>query len=278
MSSPSWHGEAALAPGVDPQSVRARVYRALFVLAPGDRAALILEGIIAALILVNVAALILGSIEQVRASNGPTLAIIEITTVALFTLEYVLRAWSITAAQGYQRPVIGRLRYLVTFFALVDLISILPLYASLIGANLKVVSAARMLRLFKFGRYSSAMQSLVAVFVAKRREVLASMLILTTLLLMASCGIYLAEGDAQPEAFGSIPKSLWWSVVTVTTVGYGDVTPVTALGKAFTGIVAVLGMLAIAIPTGIVSSGFFEEFKRRSLPTRCPHCSETISH
>ena len=249
----------------------------MFILTPGDRLARTVEGAIAALILVNVAALVLESIEGVRTSFGTALLAIEIATVAIFTVEYLLRAWSITAARDYQRPVMGRLRYALTFFALVDLISILPLYATFVGANLKVVSAVRMLRLFKLARYSSAMQSLIAVFVGKRREVFAAMLILVSLLLLASCGIYLAEGDAQPEAFGSIPQSLWWSVVTVTTVGYGDVTPVTSVGKAFTGVIALLGVLAVALPTGIVSAGFIEEFKRRSLPTRCPHCGESTN-
>jgi voltage-gated potassium channel len=277
MNSSQWSGDCPLAPGVDPTSVRARVYTTLFVLTPGDRLARTVEAIISVLILVNVAALVLESIEEVRTSFGTALLTIETATLAIFTVEYLLRAWSITAARDYQRPVMGRLRYLLTCFALVDLISILPLYATLVGANLKVVSAARMLRLLKLGRYSSAMQSLTAVFVGKRREVFAAVLILVSLLLLASCGIYLAESDAQPEAFGSIPKSMWWSVITITTVGYGDVTPVTTMGKVFTGIIAVVGLLAVAIPTGIVSAGFFEEFKRRSLPTRCPHCGESMT-
>ena len=277
MNLPKWSGASPLAAGVDPRSIRARVYMALFVLTPGDRLARTVEGVIAALILLNIAALVLESIESVRTSFGTALLAVEIAMVAIFTVEYLLRVWSITAARDYQRPVTGRLRYVFSFFALIDLVSILPLYATLVGANMKVVSAVRMLRLFKLARYSSTMQSVIAVFVNKRREFFAAMLVLVSLLLLASCGIYLAESDAQPEAFGSIPQSLWWSVVTVTTIGYGDVTPVTEVGKAFTGVVALLGLLAVALPTGIVSAGFFEEFKSRSHPTSCPHCGRSIN-
>ena len=269
--------ECPLAPGIDVASPKARTYAVLFALKPGDRVARAVEVAIAGLILLNVGALVLESVEPIRSSIGKLLLAIEVTTVVAFTLEYVLRMWSVTVARDYQRPVVGRLRYSLTFFALVDLVSILPLYATMVGANLKVVSAARMLRLFKLGRYSTAMQSLVAVFVDKRREMFAAMLILVSLLLLASCGIYLVESEAQPEVFGSVPESLWWSVITITAVGYGDVTPVTPMGKAFTGVIALLGVLAVAIPTGIVSAGFFEEFRGRSLPARCPHCGKSMN-
>ena len=269
---------AELAPDVDPKSVRARVYLALFAPAGGSRVAHSIEIMIYGLILLNVAAIVLESMDGVAASIGPVLLAIELAACAVFSVEYVLRIWCITADRRYRHPVAGRWRYALTFFALVDLLSILPPYAALVGADFRVVSVARMLRLLKLGRYSVAMQTLTAVFVGKRREVLASLLILLALLLMASCGIYLAEGEAQPDAFGSIPQSMWWSVTTVTTVGYGDVTPITLAGKVFTGLVAVVSLLAIAIPTGIVSAGFFEEFKRLSPPVPCPHCGKSITH
>lgn len=269
---------AQLAPEIDPNSVRARVYLALFAPPGGSRVARSVEIIIYGLILLNVAAIVLGSMDRVAASVGPALLVIEFTACAVFSVEYVLRIWCITADRRYRQPIAGRCRYALTFFALVDLASILPPYAALVGANFRVVSVVRMLRLLKLGRYSVAMQTLTAVFVGKRREVFASMLILLGLLLMASCGIYLAEGEAQPEFFGSIPQSLWWSVTTVTTVGYGDVTPITLAGKVFTGIVAVVSLLTLAIPTGIVSAGFFEEFKRLKPPVHCSHCGKSTNH
>ena len=271
-----WYSDGPLAAGVEPSDARARVYRALFVVSTKDRLARTIEGLIAVLILLNVASLVMESTEKVPPALAAVLSGVEVMTIVVFSVEYLLRLWSITASSGYQHRFLGRLRYMLTFFALVDLVSILPLYAALIGANLKIVSAVRMLRLFKLARYSSAMQSLVAVFIGKRQEVMAAMMVLSGLLLCASGGIYLAEGDVQPEAFGSIPRSLWWSVVTVTTVGYGDVIPITVAGKVFAGLIALLGILAVALLTGIVSAGFLEEFRQHSQPSNCPHCGKTM--
>ena len=268
----------SLAPDIDSSSLRARIYAALFTLNPRDRTARAVEWTVAILILVNIVSLILESIPSVRVRMGSSLRAVEIATLSLFSVEYLLRLWSVTAACDYRRPIRGRLKYAISFFALVDFVSVLPLFVGLIGADVKVVAAARMLRLLKFARYSMAMQSLLAVFVSKRNEIAAAMLILVSLLLLASFGIYLAESDVQPESFGSIPESLWWSVVTVTTVGYGDATPITPLGKLFTGVIALLGLLVITIPTGIISAGFIDEFRRRSSPARCPRCGEPANN
>ncbi len=227
------------------------------------------------MIILSTVALVGGSVPDLSERLYQAFKFIEIAAATLFAIEYVARLWCITASCSYGRPLVGRLRYAVTFFAIVDLVSVAPLLALVCGHSLELIAIARLARLLKLGRYSVGVRSLVAVCSDSRQELLATLGVLLTLLLIAATGVYLAEHEAQPDAFKSIPHSLWWSVVTMTTLGYGDVTPVTTLGRLFASVMLILGILILAIPTGIVSAGFYDEFRRRRRGTlRCPKCGE----
>lgn len=184
--------------------------------------------------------------------------VFEIAFTAIFTLEYVARMWAAGENPKY-RGLVGRLRYALTPAAVIDLLAILPLFVGLVGSEaflLRLFRLLRILRLARLGRFSRAFEAISAAFRSRRYELAMSVGLATLLLLVSSTMLYLIEGAEQPETFGSIPRTMWWSIATLTTVGYGDVYPVTALGKIFAGITAVTGIGLIAMPTGILAAAF----------------------
>ena len=270
--------ECPLSDDVDGACARARVYRLLFVQSQHDTLSRVVERLIVGIIILTTIALVASSIPELDLRLQRLLWSFEIAAAMLFAVEYVARLWSITASCSYKSPVIGRLRYAITFFAIVDLVSLAPVLSIVLGSGIEFFAVARLARLLKLGRYSIAVRSLVAVLSERRQELLATLGILSGMLLIGATGIYLVEHDAQPDAFRSIPHSLWWSVVTITTLGYGDVTPITLLGRIFASIIVILGLLIIAIPTGIVSAGFYNELRRRrGAAHRCPRCGEEFT-
>lgn len=259
--------DCPLAPDVDRGCPRARLYRAFFVLDVRHPAGHLVDIVITTAILANVLVLMLWTWQPAREAAAGLLGAVEVATTVLFIVEYVIRVWCVSAARDFRHPVWGRLKYMATPFAIIDLLAILPPFLALAGVNTGGMQTIRLLRLLKFARHSVAVQSLLAVFARRRDELLGALLLIVILLVIASSGIYLAEHEAQPEAFPSIPESMWWSVVTITTVGYGDITPITAAGKLVASVISIIGLLAIAIPTGIVGAGFYEEFSvRRGQP------------
>jgi voltage-gated potassium channel len=207
-------------------------------------------------------------------------------SVAVFTVEYVLRMWVITVSPDYRRPLLGRLRYMVTPLALVDLLAIAPFYIPLFLPMhladlrfLRILRLVRIFRIFKLSRYSEAVKTLERVLYNKKEQLAATFFILVLLLIFSSSLIYYAEHDAQPEEFSSIPAAMWWGVITLATVGYGDVYPVTVLGKIIGGFVSIIGIGLFALPAGIFASGFAEELatKRLSCATVCPHCGKPLT-
>lgn len=219
------------------------------------------------LILANGLAVLLETVKALEAKYSWYFFLFEVISVGVFTLEYVLRLWAITLNPSFQRAVWGRLRYAVTPIALVDLAAILPFYlpiALMIDLRiLRLLRLFRLFRLFKMTRYVESMRTFQNVFRAKKAELTLTLMMIFLLLLFASTAMYAAETEAQPEKFSSIPATLWWGVVTLTTIGYGDVYPITPLGKVIAGIIAFLGIGLFALPTGILASGFSEELQRR---------------
>ena len=199
--------------------------------------------------------------------------------MAIFTLEYVLRIWSCTAESRYSHPVFGRLRFAVTPLLVIDFLALLPFYLPLLGLeDLRTLRALRLLAwAARLGRYFEGIRTLGTVLQSKVLELLTVVLVLAVMLVLASAMMYYAEHTAQPEDFASIPEAMWWSIITLTTVGYGDVSPVTPLGKAMAGIIAVMGIGMFALPAGILGSGFLAEIQRRNRASRvCPHCGLVI--
>ncbi|MCP5054548.1 MAG: ion transporter, partial [bacterium] len=194
-------------------------------------------------------------------------------SVLIFTLEY---AWRIWAAEK-------RSRFIFSFFGVIDLLAILPFYLpALIAVDLRfvrILRLARIFRIFKVARYAKSMR-LVGQVLREKKEVLILTLFMTFLLLLVAASLmYEVEHKAQPDKFPDIFSSLWWAVATLTTVGYGDVYPVTAAGKLLSGVIAVLGIGLVALPTGIIGSGFIEILNREKTgPVRCPKCGADISN
>ena len=225
-----------------------------------------------ALIIANAVAVVLASEPALGARYAPFFAAFETFSVAVFTLEYVLRLWSITARPAYRNPLAGRLRYMATPYAVVDLLAVLPFYLPfLIPVDLRIL---RVLLLFKLGRYSSAFDVVERVILRKRGELFVAVFVSFVLLIVVSSLTYAVEHEAQPEAFPSIIGTMYWSLVTLTTLGYGDVVPHTTVGRFLASLTSVIGVALFGLPAGIRASGFFEEFHRRRgiRLVVCPHC------
>ena len=222
--------------------------------------------IIIFLTLINVAAFIASTSPSLFLEHKTILENIEIISSLVFTLEYVLRLWVCTIDRRFTHPLWGRLKYALTPLSLIDLISILPFYALLLFPGLSFVNLirlVRLLRLLKMSRYSESVRTLGAVLYGKKEELIATAFAVFILLIFASSVMYFVEYEAHPKAFGSIPDAMWWGVVTLTTVGYGDIYPITPLGKFLGAILAFLGIGIFALPAGIIASGFSEELQRK---------------
>ncbi|WP_447527926.1 ion transporter [Vreelandella sp. TE19] len=245
---------------------RAELYRQL---APEARPQLGLSGVnrvICLLILLASLTAILETESTLRDPAPQLFTALEALFVALFTVEYLVRLYAVGENPRY-RGVRGRLRYIFSFWALLDLVAILPFFIGFIHHDnaflLRLLRLVRMLRLARLGRFSQAWSSLADALKTRAYELWLSAGVAGLLLLFSSCCLYVVEADVQPEAFGSVPRALWWSIATLTTVGYGDVTPVTALGKSFAGLTAVAGIGLIAMPTGILAAAFSEAFRKK---------------
>ncbi len=222
--------------------------------------------IITFLIVLNITAFIASTSPSFSLGYKLLFEYIEVISSLVFTLEYVLRMWVCTVDCKYSHPIWGRLKYALTPLSMIDFISILPFYLLLLFPNLSfvyMISILRLLRLIKISRYSESVRTLGAVLYRKKEELLATAFAVFILLIFASSLMYFVESSAQPKSFGSIPDAMWWGVVTLTTVGYGDIYPITPLGRFLGAILAFLGIGIFAVPAGIISSGFSEELQKR---------------
>jgi len=236
---------------------------------------------IAAMIMLNVIAVILETKQSLYFEYAPYFHIFDLFTLIVFTIEYVLRIWCCVKNPLYSSPVKGRLRYALSPLALIDLISIAPFYLPLIfPIELRMLRLLRLLRVFrvlKLGRYSNAFETFVDVLKSKKEELVITVIMVVIVLILSSSALYAVEREAQPEKFGSIPDAMWWAVVTLATVGYGDVYPITALGKFIAAFVALAAIGLFALPAGILATGFIESINRRTLcnvdnTAVCPRC------
>jgi voltage-gated potassium channel len=261
--------------------IRDRTFEILEKPTPGDVPSRVFDIFIITLISLNIIAVILETVETLAVRYALLFRGFEVFSVAVFTVEYLLRIWSCTANKKFHGPIAGRLRFAVTPLALVDLIAILPFYLPVVvSLDLRFIRAVRLLRLFrmfKIGRYSESMMIMGNVLRKKKEELLITFFVVLVLLIIASSLMYFVENQAQPEAFASIPSAMWWGVTTLTTVGYGDICPITTLGKLLGTVIALLGIGMFALPTGILGAGFVEEMQSRRGRTKvCPHCGKQI--
>jgi voltage-gated potassium channel len=231
-----------------------------------DLVATLIHRALVALISANVLAIVLESVPTLAARFGPGFDLLERISLAVFTLEYAIRIWIAPEHARYRglSATRARLSYLRSFPALIDLLAILPLAAALLGfGEIRILLLLRLLRFFKLGRYSPGMASLAAALASERKALVACFVILMGVMLVTASAMHLVEHEAQPDKFGTIPDAMWWAIITLTTVGYGDVYPVTAAGKAVAAVTAVLGLVMLALPVGIVATAFAQEIHRR---------------
>ena len=220
------------------------------------------------LIFLDIASFILETSQPLNQSYHWLFKSIGIFSTIVFTIEYVLRLWLCTVKRQFRHPLWGRLRYAMTPMAIIDFISTFPFYLLLVFHNLAVLKTLRLLRLariLKIGRHSKSVRSLVRVIIRKQEELFITLSIITFLLIIASSLMFFAEHDAQPEAFSSIPAAMWWGVVTLTTVGYGDIYPITVAGKLLGASLACFGIGVFVLPAGIVASSFVAEVSKEEL-------------
>lgn len=234
---------------------------------------------IVSLIAVNVMVVVIETEASVLDEYGYLFTPFEVFSVVVFTAEYAARiATCKMGPDGGQRW--RAARFALSPMMLVDLAAILPFFLPFVVADTRFVRMLRLLRMFrmfKMARYSESMQMLGDVFRSRAADLSVAFFILFIALIFSSSLMYFAEHEAQPDVFSSIPASMWWGVITLTTIGYGDTYPVTAVGRIVGGAVSVMGIAVYAIPTGIMASAFIDELRRKRPGSRtCPHCGRVI--
>ncbi|MEQ9642198.1 MAG: cyclic nucleotide-gated ion channel [Alphaproteobacteria bacterium] len=244
-------------------------HRLFDLLEAGDRrnpGARTVDVALSVLIVANVAAVAIDTIPEVAAGWHRELRLFEAVCVGIFVLEYLARMWVCTEHGPLHRLPAwkARLRFAGSATMLIDALALLPsLLVPVVGAELTALRVIRLVRILKLVRYSAGLVTLGRVMRAERRALTATLIVMLGLILGAAAVMYLIERHAQPDDFGSIPAAMWWALATLTTVGYGDVVPVTALGRIFGGMIAILGIAVYALPVAIVASGFMTELQRR---------------
>lgn len=260
-------------------TVRQRTWGLVEATNPADPVTRWFSRCIVSLILLNVGAVVIGSVASVDRAYHDALGWFELISVGIFSVEYLARMWSCVEDARFCRPIVGRLKQAVQPLTVVDLAAVLPFFLPLLGVDLRFMRAARFFRIFriaKIGRYSSAMSMIRRVIVSRHEELLVTTLLAGVMIVMASCLVFQFEHEVQPVAFADIPSTLWWAVVTLTTIGYGDVVPVTFAGKTVTALMALVGIGVFALPAGILCSGFIEQFQEAKAPRKCPHCGQNL--
>jgi voltage-gated potassium channel len=246
------------------QETRKFVFEKLERAADGDPLGRLIDLFLIGLIALNVLTVILESVVWIEQDYGFAFFMVDIVSVSIFSVEYILRVWSSIENPLYANKRFPRLAYMLSPLAVIDLIAILPFFISFyVSFDLRFLRVLRLLRVLKLSRYSSAMSMILDVFRDERRVLFAAFYILMVLLVLAASGAYLVEHRVQPDKFGSIPQAMWWAMATLTTVGYGDVTPITAVGQVFGSVIAIIGIIMAALPAGILASSLADQLRSR---------------
>jgi voltage-gated potassium channel len=289
-------GDCGVGPGARGYHRAVTLRHRVFLLLEGDRprssAARWVQRALALLILLNVTAVVLETVPSIQESWAGFFAWFEAVSLAVFSAEYLLRLWSAVEHPAHRAPLGGRLRWIASPAALVDLVAVLPGLIPASAFDLRSIRLLRLLRIArvaKLGRYSVAVQTLHNVVRTRAADLLSLLVMLLTLLVVSSTLMYFLEHEAQPRAFSSIPATMWWGIVTLTTIGYGDLVPVTAAGRLLGGVIAIIGIGMFALPAGLRGAAFVEELGRaRAAASRrhhagasgggaCPHCGKELA-
>jgi voltage-gated potassium channel len=241
---------------------RRRIYEILEVARPGDTLSRVVDISLVSLVAVNVLAVILNSVDDLAIRYEAGFLAFEVFSVVIFSIELALRIWiSVETSRPDTRG--SRLRYIFSPLAIADILAIIPFYLSaMFSLDLRFLRILRLLRLFKLTRYSGALAGVKEVLRVNRGAFVSAFAMLILAMIVSASVMYIVENEAQPEAFSSIPAAMWWAVATLTTVGYGDVTPITGLGKMIASVITILGVCMVALPTSIMASGFLDLHQR----------------
>lgn len=271
---------------MDVSDVKQRVYK---ILEPSDRdtrASAAFNVFITLVILISIAVMVLSSVQSLDEKFSLFFDAMFFFTTIVFSVEYPLRLWSCTADPNFADTLAGRLKWALTPFALIDFLVVLPFYLAIFtGINLTGLVVLRVFRVFKLIRYSDSITMIIRVVRAQKDMLITAYLVLFIALIVASTLMFHIENPGQPEKFSSIPATMWWGIVTLTTVGYGDMVPLTIPGKILGGCITLLGIGIFALPAGILASGFTQELQRKMRGKGvdqnehdgevylCPHCN-----
>ena len=249
------------------KDMRRRIYQLLEQGGAGDAASRLIDRLLITLIVVNLIAVALESVPAYGTRYAAVFNAVEYVSLAVFTVEYALRFWT-AAEHGPHRHLSStraRLKYMASPGGIVDLVAVLPFwFAFLLPNDLRVLQVFRMVRFFKFARYSPAMRSLLDVLYRERRALFGCLVVTLGIAVVAAALMHLVEATAQPDKLGTIPDALWWAIVTLGTIGYGDVVPITALGKIVATGTIFLGLIMMALPVGIIATAFADQIHRRN--------------
>lgn len=218
------------------------------------------------LVIASVLAVVLETVPSIQAQYGRLLDAVEIIAIAIFTIEYLARLWCATEHPPFRdmTPAQARLAHAMTPLAIIDLLAIVPFYlAFFVPTGFKVFLLLRLLRFFKLARYSPVMRTLLEAIATERHALMGCLYILVCLALLSASVMHFVEHEAQPDKLGTIPDAMYWAVITLTTVGYGDVSPITPLGKIVAAITALGGIVMLALPVGIIATSFAQAIQRR---------------
>ena len=248
--------------------IQNRTYELLARGSTKDLPSLIVDMFLFILILLNVTAVCLESVSFIREKYSNTFFYFEIISVIIFSIEYILRVWSAPSLKSktLKTPSRKRLNYICSFTGIVDLVAILPSILPIFfgGLDLRWLRVLRLLRLLKISNYSSALEDFFAAIKEEWQSFSAALYLILIALFLSSSLMYIAEHEAQPDTFSSIPETMWWGLITLTTVGYGDVSPVTPLGKIIGAFTAIMGVCTVALLTGIVATSFSNQRSRKT--------------
>jgi voltage-gated potassium channel len=246
--------------------LRHRLYEILEHGPIGDRAGRLVGRLIVLLIVINLIAITLESVPELEAQYGAWFQALELFSLVVFTVEYGLRMWVAAEHAPYRRGAAwkARMRYATSPAGVIDLLAVLPFwFAFALPSELKILLVFRIVRFLKLARYSPGMRSLLDVLYAERRALFGCLVILIGATLLAATVMHIVERHVQPDKFGTIPEAMWWAIVTLGTIGYGDVVPVTALGRIIAAATIFTGLIMVALPVGIVATAFANEIHRR---------------